>query len=116
MRRAVEAAYISITGQDPEFIFSGWDSSLDEPELAVVENRLPSEAHYRETMLRDAAPDMYEALRPFAEKLVDIGDDEADDDAFREMSPGHRRAPRITVGHIRRAAELLAALAKAESV
>lgn len=48
-----------------------------------------------------------EALRPFAEKLVDIGTDEADNDTFREMSPEHRRAPPITVGHMRAAAEII---------
>lgn len=44
-----------------------------------------------------------EALRPFAEKIVDIGEDEDDQDAFRDMWPAHRRAPRINVGHFRRA-------------
>lgn len=52
---------------------------------------------------------MLEALRPFGDKLVDIGDDEADDDAFRDMSPENRRAPRITVGHFRNAREAIAA-------
>ena len=27
MRRAIEAAYIKITGEDPKFIFSGWVQS-----------------------------------------------------------------------------------------
>jgi hypothetical protein len=43
MRAAVERAYTEITGQQPEFIFSGWeDDALTEPERAVVENREPS--------------------------------------------------------------------------
>src|SRR5216117_3983789 len=41
MRRAIERAYREITGEDPEFIFSGWDGDLTESELAVVEDRLP---------------------------------------------------------------------------
>lgn len=38
MRRAVERAYMEITGQAPDFIFSGWGAELDENERAVVEN------------------------------------------------------------------------------
>lgn len=42
MRRAIERAYIELTGQEPEFIFSGWGQELDESERAVVEDRLPN--------------------------------------------------------------------------
>jgi hypothetical protein len=41
MRRAVEAEFKKITGQNPDYIFSGWGSTLGESELAVVENRAP---------------------------------------------------------------------------
>lgn len=41
MRKAVAAAYREITGEEPDFIFSGWRGELTEPERAVVENRLP---------------------------------------------------------------------------
>jgi len=38
MCRAVEEAYIKITGQAPEFIFSGWGVELTESErFAVIE-------------------------------------------------------------------------------
>lgn len=42
MRQAVGRAYREITGTDPEFCFSGWGGELTEPELAVVEDRLPN--------------------------------------------------------------------------
>ena len=41
MREAVRRAYKEITGEEPDFIFSGWSAKLTEPERAVVENRLP---------------------------------------------------------------------------
>ena len=41
MRDAIAAAYRTLTGEEPDFIFSGWGGSLTEGELACVENRLP---------------------------------------------------------------------------
>lgn len=41
MREAVEAAFIATIGREAEFTFSGWGGKLTEPELAVVEDRLP---------------------------------------------------------------------------
>jgi hypothetical protein len=41
MRRAVEKAYLEITGKEADFTFSGWGAELSEPERAVVENREP---------------------------------------------------------------------------
>lgn len=38
MRQAVRRAYIEITGQEPDFIFSGWGGSLTEVERALVES------------------------------------------------------------------------------
>ena len=47
-----------------------------------------------------------EGLKPFAECAEhDIGEDEADNDPFRNCT--HNRAPRIIVGHLRRARALL---------
>ena len=43
MREAVERAYREITGEESDFLFSGWDSELTEGERAVVENRAPNE-------------------------------------------------------------------------
>jgi len=42
MRCAIEKAFRSVTGVDAEFCFSGWSAKLTEPEMAVVENRLPN--------------------------------------------------------------------------
>jgi hypothetical protein len=37
MRRAVERAYRELTGENPDFIFSGWGAQLDETERAVAD-------------------------------------------------------------------------------
>lgn len=42
MRAAVSDAYFALTGQRPDFIFSGWHGQLDESQRAVVEDRLPN--------------------------------------------------------------------------
>jgi hypothetical protein len=42
MRNAIEKAFRDVTGVDAEFCFSGWSATLTEPEMAVVENRLPA--------------------------------------------------------------------------
>lgn len=39
MRKAIARAYKEITGEDPQFIFSGWGAELTEDERAVVEDR-----------------------------------------------------------------------------
>lgn len=54
MRAAVARAYVELTGEEPDFTFSGWGGELTEPERAVVENRLPSDEHY-EQWARDHA-------------------------------------------------------------
>jgi hypothetical protein len=41
MRQAVAKAYRELTGEEPDFIFSGWGAELTESERAVVEDRLP---------------------------------------------------------------------------
>lgn len=42
MREAVESAFRALVGAPSEFNFSGWGGSLNEGELAVVENRAPA--------------------------------------------------------------------------
>lgn len=44
MRKAVAAAYLALTGQPNDFIFSGWGGRLTEVERAVVEDRAPDRA------------------------------------------------------------------------
>ena len=44
MRRAVEAAYFALTGEQPVFLFSGWGAELTEAQRAVVDDRLPEES------------------------------------------------------------------------
>ena len=44
MRKAVWEAFLALTGHEPKFCFSGWGGSLEECELAVVENREPEPA------------------------------------------------------------------------
>lgn len=41
MRRAVEAAFTSVTGLEAEFCFSGWAGTLTEGERAAHEERQP---------------------------------------------------------------------------
>lgn len=48
MRGAITKAYLDLTGQDADFIFSGWGGELTEPEWAVVENREPSAENYKQ--------------------------------------------------------------------
>ena len=45
MREAVAAAFKAVTGHDCEAIFSGWGGRFREPELAVIEYRLPDPRH-----------------------------------------------------------------------
>lgn len=57
MRQAVEAAFEKVTGKAPAFLFSGWGSSLTEPERAVVENRLPNRAEVERLAAQTAPTD-----------------------------------------------------------
>lgn len=41
MRDAVAEKYKELTGEDPDFLFSGWGAELDEGERAAHENRMP---------------------------------------------------------------------------
>lgn len=41
MRDAIARAFRELTGEEPEFIFSGWAGELTEAERACVEDRLP---------------------------------------------------------------------------
>lgn len=61
MREAVFDAFMRLTGRDAKFCFSGWGQTLDECELAVVENRMPRESA---TIANpDALREVVEALR-----------------------------------------------------
>lgn len=69
MRMAVREAYADITGQAPDFIFSGWGASLTESERAVVENRLPvdtreDQSRERVALLEAVALEVADMLHP----------------------------------------------------
>lgn len=68
MRDAVARAYAAVTGEEPLFIFSGWGGALDESERAVVERREPSEEYRQQWLRREAADDLYHALKAFHER------------------------------------------------
>ena len=82
MRRAVQKAFVDITGTNPEFCFSGWGGKLDEAELSVVENRPPSAAHEADWRLRNAAPELLSIARRWA--ALDAGAWHADRHAFEK--------------------------------
>lgn len=73
MRRAVEAAFEKVAGVEAEFNFSGWGGSLDENELAVVENRPVSREHYLDWCLREAAPELLSLVEDIEESLTADG-------------------------------------------
>jgi hypothetical protein len=56
-----------------------------------------------------------EAVQPFIDVLVDIGESEADEDTFRNANRYTAKAPAITVGHIRRLAACLPAAPTGET-
>lgn len=39
MREAIRDAYIKLTGEEPKFLFSGWNAELDEYEREVVDGK-----------------------------------------------------------------------------
>lgn len=45
MRQAVARAYKELTGEEPEYVFSGWGFELPERYRAVVEDRLPDDGY-----------------------------------------------------------------------
>ena len=75
MRNAVQAAFRNVVGEDAEFTFSGWSETLTEPEAAVVENRPLDPEYYAAEQLRDAAPDLLEALRGCLPYIRDMDDE-----------------------------------------
>lgn len=62
MRKAVAGAYRTVTGAEPDYIFSGWGAELTEGERAAYENRTPSEEYYKEWLAREAATALLGAL------------------------------------------------------
>ena len=75
MREIVQSEFLQITGVDADFCFSGWSAELTESELAVVKNRLPSEAHYADWLLRNAAPALLDALEGMIDAFAVAEDD-----------------------------------------
>jgi hypothetical protein len=65
MRRAVEAAWIALTGLEPQFTFSG-RGQLDEDERAYIEKRLPCAA---------PAPEVAKAIGRISEVLAGLVDE-----------------------------------------
>jgi hypothetical protein len=43
MRDAVARAYRELTGEDPEFLFSGWGAELTPGERSCVDDEIPAE-------------------------------------------------------------------------
>jgi hypothetical protein len=41
MRNAVVAAFVLLFGREPDFIFSGWNTDLDESEMRCVDREKP---------------------------------------------------------------------------
>lgn len=68
----------------------------------------------RATKVEAEKDEALEALKPFAAKLVDIGQDEADDDHFSNARSPYNQAVSVKVGDLRRAAALLAQSAQKE--
>lgn len=50
MRQAVQVAYRMLTGQEPEFCFSGWAAELDEVERKVAESHVEHTTGLRDLM------------------------------------------------------------------
>src|SRR5215216_328369 len=61
MRDAIERTYRRIVGEDPMYTFSGWGAKLTEPELAVVEDRLPDRSKVTREVPYDVTDEMVEA-------------------------------------------------------
>jgi hypothetical protein len=94
MRQIVEAAYVQVTGQAPDFIFSGWRGTLTEGERAAHEDRLPD---YDKTTVEVTRKEL-DALRKdseFLARLRDAGVDnwEGYDQAFGSPEEGENDDP-----------------------
>jgi len=74
MREAVYRAYLSITGKDPEFIFSGWGAELTEGETEVV----AAEAKRKLIVQPPTTADIEDEDFEKEEELEDGDDDEED--------------------------------------
>lgn len=46
MRTAIRAAYLQLTGEEPEFLFSGWGAELTEGEREAVESMSRSDSNW----------------------------------------------------------------------
>lgn len=63
MRDAVARAFSRVTGEEPEFIFSGWSAKLTEGERACVEDRGPDWSKMTREVPFDVTDAMVERLR-----------------------------------------------------
>lgn len=54
MRNAIRAGYIAVTGQEPQFIFSGWAAELTRSEREVVDD-VPGDECLAMHRVREAA-------------------------------------------------------------
>jgi len=99
MRRAVERAFLELTGHEAQACFSGWGEEFAEPARAVIENRIPVEeeksvrADIQSAELATAL-DQLAAAKAEVERLRDFVVDFADAkiDALR-YSPPHGASP-----------------------
>lgn len=95
-----------------------FDSPSDDPvefERLIQSQRVDTElllcAEALASQQTETIRKLVEGLGPFADVAEnDIGSDEHDDDTYQAMTPAHRRVPAVSVGHLRRAASLLATL------
>jgi hypothetical protein len=89
------------------------ESFLEEYERAVKNGALPDFVCAESPIevlwhLINQVDDLHKALEPFAAVATsDIGQDETDADIFQPMNSGYNKAPRITVGDMRRAASMV---------
>ncbi len=104
---AIEKAAEAILAKVPTGYGMTRDEAVTYAEAALsAYPTLLAEARKAEAMKREIA-ELREVLGPFAAVAEhDIGDDETDEELFRPMN-SHNRAPRLTVGSLRRARTLL---------
>lgn len=102
--------------QSTDADFLGVYPDTGRPEFPIVKlpDYIKPEIAEANARLIAAAPELLEALRPFAAVMADIGETEADEDTFRNANRAYAKAPAITVGDIRKAAALFS-LATGES-
>ena len=75
MRRAVERAFLELTGHEAQACFSGWGEEFAEPARAVIENRIPVEmagaGKGADLMTHDPTAIVRAALEAAADSLIE---------------------------------------------